>query len=34
LGDKPLELMLVELKGNSAAAHHAAAGTEAKKPAK
>jgi len=34
LGDKPLELMLVELKGKSAAAHHAAAKTESKKPAK
>jgi quercetin dioxygenase-like cupin family protein len=34
MGDKPLEVMLVELKGKPAAAHHAAAKTEEKKPAK
>ena len=34
VGDKPLEVMLVELKGKSAAAHHAAAKAEEKKPAK
>jgi hypothetical protein len=30
---KPFEVMLVELKGKSAAAHHAAVKTEEKKPA-
>jgi len=34
LGDKPLEVMLVELKGKAAASHHGAAKAEEKKPAK
>jgi len=34
LGDKPFDVMLVELKGKSAAAHHAPAKAEEKKPAK
>jgi hypothetical protein len=34
LGDKPLEVMLVELKGKSAAAHPAASKTEKSDPAK
>jgi quercetin dioxygenase-like cupin family protein len=34
LGDKPFDVMLVELKGKPAASHHAAAKTDEKKPAK
>ena len=34
VSDKPLEVMLVEIKGKSPAAHHAAAKPEAETPAK